>query len=284
LAIQIRNLAGVDEVKEQWQLTGRLIFRWKGGKAAWRPRVSLVNEVTPAAIRDVEVYAERDGTMVVLQDLNATLSTDLDLTRFPFDAQNLPIVVEPVGMDADRTVLRFDSALSSVSRERYAELAQWKPVSLTARTYDDMAPERVIHGLAVGLHVKRNSTSYLWKFIVPLVLLVIISWVTFWLSPEVFTAKEQLATAVSTLLIIVAFTFVSSGLVPRTSYMTYLDALLFVSFVFVVVSIGFIVASHLLDVRFKAPVRALLVRQTAGVALPVLFFAAQAALLVWFKL
>ncbi len=283
VAIQIRNLADVDEIKEQWQVTGTLISSWRNRKAPWRPQLVFRNEVEPAKLRDVESYVEPDGTEVLWQDFSATLSTDLDLRRFPFDVETLPMVVEPTGAGAQGTVLSFDRALSSVPHDRYAGLAQWNPVSLTARPYVDTAAQRDAHGLAFDFLVQRNSSSYVWKFIIPLILLVIVSWVSFWLSHEEFTTKDQLGTAVSTLLIIVAFNFVSSSLMPHTNYMTYIDALIFSSFVFVVVSIAFIIASHTLEVRLKSTQRALMVRRLAGVALPIAFLLTQGALIALFR-
>lgn len=283
VAIRVRNLAGVDEVKEQWQVTGTLISRWKARSSNWRPSLALRNEISPVAFRDVEISAEPDGTVVFWQDFDATLSTDLDLRSFPFDSETLPIVVEPTGIDVDRTVLTFDRALSSVPHDRYAELAQWRWVSLTGRSYEDTAAERAVHGIMVDFRVRRNSASYLWKFIIPLFLLVVISWISFWLSPDVFTTKEQFGTAISTLLIIVAFNFVSSNLLPKTNYITYIDAFLFASFLFVVISIAFIVASHVLEVRFKSMDRALLLRRAGGIVLPLAYFITQGVLIAAFR-
>lgn len=284
VAVQIRNLANVDELKEQWQVTGTLFSTWKAGKTNWRPSLGFRNEVSPAAFRDVESYVTPDGKTLLLQDFNATLSTDLDLRRFPFDSEVLPLVVEPIGFDADHTILTVNRSLSSIPHDRFAELSQWRLVSIGARPYKDTTAQHVVHGIVFDLRVRRNSASYLWKFMIPLFLLVIISWISFWLSHEIFTTKDQLATAISTLLIIVAFNFVSSNLLPRTNYITYIDAFLFVSFLFVILSIAFIVASHMLEDRFKSPENALLLRRIGGIALPVAFLISQGILILSFRL
>ena len=129
--------------------------------------------------------------------------------------------------------------------------------------------------------MRRNSKSYILKFIVPLLLLVIISWVTFWLSHEELKTKDQLQSAVSTLLIVVAFNITATSLLPRTEYITYIDALLFTCFIFVIISIATIVGTHLLQINHSEQ-RALFVRRLAGVALPVAFVIAQAILFFTF--
>jgi hypothetical protein len=118
---------------------------------------------------------------------------------------------------------------------------------------------------------------------VPLLLLVIISWVTFWLSHEEFRTKDQLTSAVSTLLIIVAFNITASSLLPKTDYITYIDALLFTSFAFVVISIGTIVGTHLLQINHSQQ-SALTVRRIAGYVLPIGFIITQAVLFFEFHI
>ena len=123
VGLVIRNLAAIDEVKETWQVTGLLIARWSnpslrysssGGEqiyrdlpaTIWRPSFEFANEVTPTNFRPVDLYAQPDGTAVLTQAFNATLSTNLDLRRFPFDHQLLPLVVQARSDDLDRTILR----------------------------------------------------------------------------------------------------------------------------------------------------------------------------------
>lgn len=298
VGLQIRNLAGIDEVKERWEVAGTLIASWRDRslayhprsgsdrdrdvtRSAWHPTLVFRNEVAQTRFSNSDVYALPDGTVMQTQDFDAVLSTDLDLRRFPFDYENLPIIVEPGGEDADRVFVQFDPKLSALPRAHYAEIAQWRIIGMSGRPDTETMAGRSTRGIAFTLAIRRNSNPYVWKFIIPLILLVIVSWVTFWLSHEEFTTKDQLNTAVATLLIVVAFNLVASNQVPKTNYITYIDAMLLVSFVFVIIAIGFIVAVHL---QRKSPQRALLLRRVAGVALPLSFLATQALLFVSFRI
>ena len=299
IGLAIRNLAAIDEVKENWQVAGLLIAKWivpslqnRPGRGAafrdlpaetWKPHFEFTNEVDPTSFRFVDLYAEPDGTVVYTQTFNATLSTSLDLRRFPFDSQLLPIVVQASGEDLDRTILRPDLQDSALPNRLYAGLAQWVPLSLTERLGTVTGSGFRANDVEFDLKVQRRPKSYIFKFIIPLLLLVFISWITFWLSPEEFKTKDQLQSAVSTLLIIVAFNITASSLLPRTEYMTYIDALLFTSFIFVIISIFTIVVTHLLEINHSEQ-RALLVRRLAGIVLPVSFVIAQAVLFFAFKI
>jgi hypothetical protein len=294
IGLVIRNIAAIDEVKETWQVTGLLIAKWTDRSlryrprerghlfrdlpaTIWKPAFEFTNEVTPANFRFVDFYAEPDGTIVYTQTFSATLSTSLDLRRFPFDSQRLPIVIQAEGDDIDRTILKPDSQNSALPNRSYAGLAQWVPLSLTERIGTVAGSAGRATDVEFGLKVARKPKSYILKFIVPLLLLVIISWVTFWLSHEEFKTKDQLQSAVSTLLIIVAFNITASSLLPRTEYITYIDALLFTCFIFVFISIATIVGTHLLQTR-RSESSALFVRRLAGIALPVSFVITQVIL------
>jgi hypothetical protein len=300
IGLVIRNLTSIDEVKESWQVTGLLTAKWKdrslqyrsGGPGhvyrelpsnVWKPDFEFTNEVTPTNFRFVDFYAEPDGTIVYAQTFSATLSTGLDLRRFPFDSQLLPLVIQAGGDDLDRTILKPDLPDSALPKRAYAGLAQWVPLSLTERLGTVAGSASRASDVEFGLKVRRNPKSYVWKFIVPLLLLVIISWVTFWLSHEEFKTKDQLQSAVATLLIVVAFNITASSLLPRTEYITYIDALLFTCFIFVIISIATIVGTHLLQINYSEQ-RALFVRRLAGVALPVAFVIAQVVLFFAFHI
>ncbi len=299
IGLVIRNLTAIDEVKESWQAAGLLIAKWtdrslqnRSGRGpayrdlpseTWKPQLEFTNEVTPTSFRFVDLYAEPDGTVVYTQTFSATLSTSLDLRRFPFDSQLLPLVVQASGEDIDRTILRPDPQDSALPNRSYAGLAQWVPLSLTERIGTVAGSASRANDVEFNLKVQRRPKSYIFKFIIPLLLLVFISWITFWLSHEEFKTKDQLQSAVSTLLIIVAFSITATNVLPRTEYITYIDALLFTSFIFVIISIATIVGTHLLEINHSEQ-SSLLLRRLAGVALPVSFVIAQAVLFFAFKI
>lgn len=300
VGLVIRNIIAIDEVKETWQVNGLLITKWNDPtlryrprgreqlsrdlpKTMWKPDFELTNEATPTTFHFVDLFVVPNGTVTYTQRFSATLSTSSDLRRFPFDTQVLPLVVQASGDDLDVTILRPDRRASALSRRTYVGLAQWAVVSLTERLGTVAGTARRVNDIEFDLKVQRNPRSYVFKFIVPLLLLVMISWVTFWLSPEEFKARDQLQSAVATLLIVVAFNITVSNLLPRTEYITYIDALLFTCFIFVIIAIGAIVATHMLQMRHSDQL-ALRVRRFSGVALPIAFLIAQATLLIAFHI
>ena len=300
VSITVRNLIAIDEVKETWQLAGLLESRWQDPRlrfqskwagavfrdlpaTIWKPDLKFPNEVVPTHFRFVDFYALPNGTVEYAQAFTATLSTNLDLRRFPFDSQALPLIVQASGDDIDRTILKPDREHIALPKRSYIGLSQWAPLSVSERTETVAGNASNATAVDFDLNVRRSPNSYAFKFILPLLLLMIISWVTFWLSHEEFKTKDQLSSAISTLLIIVAFNVTASLLLPKTEYITYIDALLFACFIFVMISIATVVGTHFVQMG-RSQEAALRVRRVAGIALPVAFVITQVVLFLEFHI
>lgn len=298
VGIVIRNLIGIDDVKENWQVSGLLFARWNNRSlryrprrqghlhrdlpsTTWKPDFEFSNEDTPTNFRFIDLYVQPDGTVVYTQAFTANLATNFDLRRFPFDSQNMPLVLQASGDDLDRTILKPDNEQSRLAKKGYVGLAQWTPIAFTAQVGTVAGTSGRTSDVEFNLKMRRSPRSYVLKFFVPLLMLVIISWITFWLSHEEFKTKDQLQSAIATLLIIVAFNITASAVLPRTEYITYIDAVLFTCFIFVVISVGTIVLTHLIQLNVSQG-RSLLVRRLAGIVLPIAFLFAQAVLFFQF--
>ena len=73
------------------------------------------------------------------------------------------------------------------------------------------------------------------KIIVPLVLIVMMSWIVFWIDPS--EAAIQISVAATSMLTLIAYRFIVDGLVPRVSYLTRLDWLIVLSTILVFVTL-----------------------------------------------
>ena len=70
----------------------------------------------------------------------------------------------------------------------------------------------------------RNSNFYIYKVLVPLSFIVMMSWAVFWINPVRF--GPQLGIAATSMLTLIAFQFALTGILPKLSYFTTMDKLI----------------------------------------------------------
>ena len=96
-------------------------------------------------------------------------------------------------------------------------------------------------GIAYEMPAKRLLAFYLWKGILPMSLVVIMSFAVFWIDPK--QVGPRMSVAVTSMLTLIAYRFLLGAFLPRLSYLTRMDwytlnctALVFFSLVTVVAS------------------------------------------------
>jgi hypothetical protein len=67
----------------------------------------------------------------------------------------------------------------------------------------------------------RATGYYLWKVILPLCLIVVMSWCVFWINPAQY--GPQVSLSATSMLTLIAFIFATTNMVPELSYLTRLD-------------------------------------------------------------
>lgn len=75
--------------------------------------------------------------------------------------------------------------------------------------------------LLVELSARRDSSFYVWKVLLPLVLIVCMSWGVFWIDPALF--GPQIGLSSTSMLVLIAFQFSIEGTLPRMGYFTRMD-------------------------------------------------------------
>jgi hypothetical protein len=71
------------------------------------------------------------------------------------------------------------------------------------------------------ISANRQRHFYVWKIIVPLCLIVFMSWTVFWINPGQF--GPQIGLSATSMLTLIAFQFATTSMVPELGYFTTLD-------------------------------------------------------------
>ena len=96
-----------------------------------------------------------------------------------------------------------------------------------------MAPVELIEGapslpgMAFEFEASRHIGYYLTKVLLPLVMIVMMSWIVFWIHPT--ESATQISVAVTSMLTLIAYRFALGSMLPDVSYVTRMDGFILVS-------------------------------------------------------
>ena len=113
--------------------------------------------------------------------------------------------------------------------------------------YPDSASIQIFTKFGFKFEAERYISYYLWQVVLPLAVVVMMSWSAFWLRREDVGARIGVAT--SSVLTLIAHRFVLASLLPRLPYMTRLDYLTVGSTLLVMLTLIMVVSIAILESR-----------------------------------
>lgn len=132
-------------------------------------------------------------------------------------------------------------------------------------------------GYVFEFRAKRSRQHYIRKVIVPLLLIVMMSWTVFWIDRSM--GNSQISLAVTSMLTRIAYRFAVGNEVPRLPYLTNLDAFLLVSTAMVFLALIEAVATTALWLNGRQPL-AVTIDRRCRMLFPIGFVVANAAILL----
>jgi hypothetical protein len=191
----------------------------------WHPRVAIVNQqFIRSTFQDIS-YISQDGEVVYYQRVWGTFSQPLYLHDFPADWQRFEIRLAAVGYAPGEIELVVDEKATGLA----AEFSQpdWTITSWDVKSEmyypGDMGPETA--SVVIAFDAQRKTGYYLLKVILPLILIVAMSWVVFWIDPT--QAGTQISVAMTSILTLIASRFMIDTMLPKISYLTRMDIFIF---------------------------------------------------------
>jgi hypothetical protein len=253
VGVKLQQITNIDQAGEQYGAVYTFQMRWTDPQLAFSPDdcqcdfklfsgddfekfvtandlkwpdFTLFNQQGNRWIQDKIVTVQPSGAATYLERFTTDFQApDFDFRQFPFDTQEFFIAVDSLlpwqfySYSASET---FNEVGTQLGEE------EWYVTHFeTEVTQKQVSTENVTARFAFRYFAKRHITFYIIRILVPLSLIIVVAWITFFLEDY---GKRVEATSAN-LLLFIAFNFTISDDLPRLGYVTYLDALLVCTFI-----------------------------------------------------
>ncbi|XP_019698584.1 gamma-aminobutyric acid receptor subunit beta-like isoform X1 [Harpegnathos saltator] len=187
---------------------------------------SFLHDVTE---RNKLVRLSGDGSITYGMRFTTTLACMMDLHYYPLDSQNCTVEIESYGYTVLDVVMYWKE--TPVRGVKDAELPQFTIIGYETNDRKEKLATGIYQRLSLSFKLQRNIGYFVFQTYLPSILIVMLSWVSFWINHEATSARVALG--ITTVL---TMTTISTGVrssLPRISYVKAIDIYLVMCFVFV---------------------------------------------------
>ncbi|KAM6954595.1 gamma-aminobutyric acid receptor subunit rho-1-like isoform 2-T2 [Aplochiton taeniatus] len=257
--VQVESLDTISEVDMDFTMTLYLRHYWKDERLAfpsntnqsmtfdgrlvkkiWVPDMFFVHSkksfTHDTTTDNVMLRVYPDGKVLYSLRVTVTSMCSMDLSRFPLDTQTCSLEIESYAYTDDDLMLYWKKGNKSLSTDEKISLSQFLIQEFhTTTRLAFYSSTGWYNRLYINFTLRRHIFFFLLQTYFPATLMVMLSWVSFWIDRRAVPARVPLGiTTVLTMSTII--TGVNASM-PRVSYIKAVDIYLWVSFVFVFLSV-----------------------------------------------
>jgi hypothetical protein len=177
---------------------------------------------------------EESSTIIEKKVLTSSeFQVNFDFRTFPFDKQFLKFEIENNTINAEPVSIDWSWYLpEQIQNFNSLQLMEWKKHDIDINYYTE---SNFVKGtwhdvLEVYIIIERYFHYFLFKIILPVFLILVLAWSTFWINAR--EIESRLTVSVVCFLSLVAYTFVIDESLPKLPYLTVLDAIILLAYVF----------------------------------------------------
>lgn len=250
--LKILRISAVDSANENFSIVGSMRMDWTDPDLAFSPdscncsvklysekefdrflaevgsqwpAFTFFNQLGNRWVQSRAAAIWPDGSARYAEHFNTTFQADFDFRQYPFDTQTFPIYLD---------LLYGTSVYSMTELPGYSEIDPAHgedefiipDLTTTASTVAPSAANSPVSRLTFSFSAPRHLNYYLLQVFLPIILIILISWFTFFLRD--YTRRIEAAAA--NILLFIAFSWSLADNYPRLGYLTFLDAIMTVTF------------------------------------------------------
>ncbi len=207
---------------------------------------SFINDIT---FKSLLITNDKSDpfNFVLKQQINYQVTNSSDFKKFPFD--NISTSADFIFQDIDlSTSSLYDPEI--IMRDGNEILYEWQINDHTLNCCDSQIyGQGVLQKLEYSFDLNRKSFYYILKIILPVIFLVYLSFMVFWIPSRELESK--LAVSLGSLLTLVVFQFTFGDDVPKINDFTVLDTMILASYLFTGISTFITIINHVFYSRSK---------------------------------
>ncbi|KAG7518778.1 hypothetical protein JOB18_043464 [Solea senegalensis] len=172
---------------ESVSLDGRLVsLLWIPDTFIPDSKRSFLHDVT-VENRLIRIFS--NGTVLYALRITATIACNMDLTKYPMDKQVCTLQLESWGYNLQDVVFYWTRGNDSVKGLDTLRLAQYSVESYYTSVSEAVYETGQYPKLVLHFALRRNVLFFILETYVPSILLVVLSWVSFWISQSSVPAR-----------------------------------------------------------------------------------------------
>ena len=253
IGIQLEQIMSVNQKEQNISVAASLQMRWQDRALAFSPETcqcrfkifdgsgfekyvsqcgtdwpaySLFNQQGRRNTQNLQIQVWPGGDVIYAERFSVTLQApNLDFRRFPFDRQNFAFHVDTI-LPREYFVLEDLTAYTRVGPKLgHAEFTVSGSGTDVSTWVSDLG--EAFSRYSFRFLARRHLNYYLFRIFLPLLLILTVSWVTFFLRDY----RKRIDVSSGLLFVLVAFNFTISSDLPRLGYVTLMDSILVSAFV-----------------------------------------------------
>ncbi|CAL1614001.1 unnamed protein product [Knipowitschia caucasica] len=210
MSLDIASIDAISEINMDYTATIFLRQRWRDSRLVfpgnesvsvdgrlvsllWIPdtfipdsKRSFLHDVT-VENRLIRIFS--NGTVLYALRITATIACNMDLTKYPMDRQECTLQLESWGYNLQDVVFYWTRGNDSVRGLDTLRLAQYSVESYYTTVAEAVYETGHYPKLVLHFALRRNVLFFILETYVPSILLVVLSWVSFWISQSSVPAR-----------------------------------------------------------------------------------------------
>jgi hypothetical protein len=248
VAFKINHISDIESIDSTFTISIKIFYHWEDPKLVGHKKCVLSeSEVEENGYFDPDIIITNDFEMCVVSKEFKVIDSktgavkvsvltkgkcfiqNMDLSHFPFDAQNLQLILRPRRLDINSVELCFDASESAMDSH---PLHEFRVYGYTAKSYrtDPKASSvgKVYSSLHIITMVQRQSEWYINNVFLASFVLTVLSWASYSLPPE--DSLVRMSITILALVCSIEHKYVVGDELPKLPYRTILDIYVDVNF------------------------------------------------------